>query len=133
MQRLKQNLLIVAAIMVLGITGLLMSSQQAVAQNPKPGSAPVNIVSPLPLPVTGSLEVGGTVNVRDVDKTVRTPFQIRAKQRRRHYQLFYGGSQSELNNRVRNLRLFGPTERSASRRCYRLYFENYRWDRNCGA
>ena len=59
MQRLKQNLLIVAGLTVLGITGLFMNSTQVAAQNPNPGSAPVNIVSPLPLPVTGSLNVSG--------------------------------------------------------------------------
>ena len=82
MQRLKQNLLVVAGLTVLGITGLFMNSTQVAAQNPHPGSAPVNIVSPLPLPVTGSLSVSGgtvavsgTVNVRDVDKAVSEPFQ----------------------------------------------------------
>ena len=81
MQRLKQNLFIGAGLTVLGMTGLFMNSAQVAAQNPHPGSAPVNIVSPLPLPVTGSLSVSdgtvavsGTVNVRDVDRTVRTPF-----------------------------------------------------------
>jgi len=29
------------------------------ADNPNPGSAPVNIVSPLPLPVTGSVNLAG--------------------------------------------------------------------------
>jgi hypothetical protein len=68
---LKAALLVAFTVVIV----VLASSQQATAQNPKPGSAPVNIVGPLPLPVTGSLEVGGTVNVHDVDKTVRTPFQ----------------------------------------------------------
>jgi hypothetical protein len=75
MQRLKQNLLLAAGCTVLVVTGLFMNSRQAAAQNPHPGSAPVNIVAPLPLPVTGSLGVTGTVNVRDVDNAVRTPFQ----------------------------------------------------------
>lgn len=81
MEKLRQNLVIAAAFIVLGITGLFMNSTQVAAQNPNPGSAPVNIVSPLPLPVTGSLSVSGgsvavsgTVDVRDVDRTVRTPF-----------------------------------------------------------
>lgn len=81
MERFKQNLVIAAVFIGLGITGLFMNSTQVAAQNPHPGSAPVNIVSPLPLPVSGSLSVSGgsvavsgTVSVRDVDRTVRTPF-----------------------------------------------------------
>jgi hypothetical protein len=52
----------VAGAALLAVVGTFMSSRQATAQsgngaqgNPVPGSAPVNIVSPLPLPVTGSL------------------------------------------------------------------------------
>jgi hypothetical protein len=33
------------------------------AQNPHPGSAPVNIVNPLPLPVTGDVNVTGSVRL----------------------------------------------------------------------
>ena len=54
--------------------GVLINSEQGVAQNPNPGSAPVNIVSPLPLPVTGTVsgtvQIAGTVPVRDASETV---------------------------------------------------------------
>lgn len=61
MQTLRNKLIGLAAIGVLAVIGALMNSRQAVAQNPNPGSAPVNIVSPLPLPVTGSTTVSGSV------------------------------------------------------------------------
>jgi len=70
---LKAALLVAFTVVVV----VLASSQQGAAQNPHPGSAPVNIVGPLPLPVTGDLGVTGTVSVRDVDKIVQTPFQAR--------------------------------------------------------
>jgi hypothetical protein len=55
----------VAGAALLAVVGSFMSSRQATAQgqgNPVPGSAPVNIVSPLPLPVTGSLEVTASLD-----------------------------------------------------------------------
>lgn len=56
----------VAGASLLAVVATFMSSRPATAQsgrgNPEPGSAPVNIVSPLPLPVTGSLEVTGSVS-----------------------------------------------------------------------
>src|SRR5262245_24385577 len=39
----------------------LTHSRPASAENPNAGSAPVTIVNPLPLPVTGSTTVSGTV------------------------------------------------------------------------
>jgi hypothetical protein len=72
----------------------LMASQQAVAQKATPPGAPVNVVSPLPLPVTvqgsvsgtvsgtvsavqsGSWNVGvnGTVTTKNTDEPGRNPF-----------------------------------------------------------
>src|SRR5262245_33738380 len=57
--------------------------------NPAPGCAPVNLVAPLPLPFTGTVEVTGVSSIaintpatnpvltRDVDVTAREPFQVR--------------------------------------------------------
>src|SRR5262245_58718870 len=90
----KKQFLVAAmfAVLAVAVTSL-MNSRQAVAQNPNPGSAPVNIVAPLPLPVTGSTTVSGTVAisgtpnvkvtnpatdpviVRDADNPARRPFQ----------------------------------------------------------
>ena len=61
MQTLKSGPIAIAAVVVLAVVGSQFSPHQAVAQNPNPGSAPVHIVSPLPLPVTGSTTVSGTV------------------------------------------------------------------------
>jgi hypothetical protein len=52
----------VAAIAVLAVIGSVMNSRQAAAQGPPNGLA-VNIVNPLPVPVTGSTTVSGTVNL----------------------------------------------------------------------
>jgi hypothetical protein len=66
---------------------MLFAFQTGEAQNPNAGSAPVHIVSPLPLPVTGTLglEAGSSVEVsntesspipvRVVGQTVEEPFQ----------------------------------------------------------
>lgn len=73
--RYSRYLMAATLLAVLVIGGTLMSSRPVVAQNPQPGSAPVSIVAPLPLPVTGSIGIPGTVKVRDVDHLVQTPFQ----------------------------------------------------------
>jgi hypothetical protein len=57
MQRLRERLIAVAVVGVLAITGMFMNSRQTKAE----GSAPVTIVGPLPLPVTGSTTLSGTV------------------------------------------------------------------------
>lgn len=77
MNRFYRILIIAAAIVSFGAASTLINSHQAVAQNPKPGSAPVNIVDPLPLPVTVVGIDNGTspVLVRDVDNAARRPFQ----------------------------------------------------------
>jgi hypothetical protein len=67
-----------------------LPATDALAANPSPGSAPVNIVSPLPLPVTGNiaLQPGGSVTianspgnpvpVQNVDARARQPFAMTA-------------------------------------------------------
>jgi hypothetical protein len=77
--RIQNVLVTTAALAGLAFVGSLMTPPQAVAQNPSPGSAPVNIVSPLPLPV--SISGTPTINfantaanpllVRDVDNPAR--------------------------------------------------------------
>ena len=66
---------------ILALTGAVMltNSLRIEAQNPNAGSAPVHIVNPLPLPVTGSvtLESGGSVlNTKNVDQPGRSPYQV---------------------------------------------------------
>jgi hypothetical protein len=60
MNDFRKRMLVAAVIAGFAVIGYLMSSQQAVAQGPPSGLA-VNIVNPLPLPVTGSTTVSGTV------------------------------------------------------------------------
>jgi hypothetical protein len=60
MKRFKNHLIAVAVLSVLAIIGTIMNSHQAKAQGP-PGGLAVNIVNPLPVPVTGSTTVSGTV------------------------------------------------------------------------
>jgi hypothetical protein len=69
------------------LVGILTTSAPADAQNPRPGSAPVNIVSSVPLNVSGTVALipGGVVEignapsspvpVRDVDEAAKEPFQ----------------------------------------------------------
>ncbi len=93
MQTFQNKLLALAGVVMLALIGSLMNSRQTTAQ--AAGSAPVTIVGPLPLPVTGSSTVTGTVAatqsgswnvgitntaaapvlVRDVDNAARQPFQ----------------------------------------------------------
>ena len=60
MNDFKKRMLVTAVIAGLAVIGYLTNSQQAVAQGP-PGGLAVNIVNPLPLPVTGSTTVSGAV------------------------------------------------------------------------
>lgn len=58
-----------------GITAVLalwiaVSPTPATAQNPTPGSAPVSLVSPLPLPVTGSVNLANFPNPMPVNGSV---------------------------------------------------------------
>jgi hypothetical protein len=60
MSDFKKRMLVAAIIAGLAVIGYLMNSQQAVAEGPPTGLA-VNIVNPVPLPVTGSTTVSGAV------------------------------------------------------------------------
>src|ERR1051326_375447 len=61
MKRFHKPLIAIAILGLLSIIGAIRTSHEAVAQNPNPGSAPVNIVGPFPLPVTGLTTVSGAV------------------------------------------------------------------------
>jgi hypothetical protein len=56
----KQRLFTVATVVALAAAGILMSGGREAAKA-SPGAAPVSIVSPLPLPTTGTATVSGTV------------------------------------------------------------------------
>lgn len=61
--RIRKPAAVVSSAIVV-IAGGWIGVAPVLAQNPVPGSAPVNIVGPLPLPVTGTVDVsGGTVSV----------------------------------------------------------------------
>src|SRR5215831_13589077 len=60
MTTFQKRALLTAVIAGFAVIGYLMNSQQAVAQGPPSGVA-VNIVNPVPLPVTGSTTVSGAV------------------------------------------------------------------------
>jgi hypothetical protein len=60
MKRFKNHLIVATVLSLLAIAGTIMNSHQAKAQGP-PGGLAVNIVNPLPVPVTGSTTVSGTV------------------------------------------------------------------------
>src|SRR5262249_59509234 len=62
MSRFKDHLIVAAVFAVLAATGTVMNSHQATAQGP-PGGVAVNIVNPVPMPVTGSTTVSGTVGI----------------------------------------------------------------------
>ena len=81
MKRFKNHLIAAAVLSMLAIIGTIMNSHQAAAQPPgPPGGLAVNIVNPVPVPVTGSINstVTGTVGLASgasvrVDNTVPTP------------------------------------------------------------
>lgn len=64
MNRFKKELMAAAVLVLLGVIVATMNSCQGVAaQGPTSGTS-VNIVNPLPVPVTGSLGITGTPNVQ---------------------------------------------------------------------
>ena len=79
---------LIAAAGLLVFVAIVTNAKRAVAQNPHPGSAPVNIVSPVPLPITGDVSITGTptinisntastpLYVNDIDAAARQPFQV---------------------------------------------------------
>ena len=62
MKRFKNHLIVAAVLSVLAVIGTIMNSPKAAAQGP-PGGLAVNIVNPLPVPVTGSTTVSGSVRI----------------------------------------------------------------------
>ena len=85
MKRFKNHLIAAAVLSMLAIIGTIMNSHQAAAQPPgPPGGLAVNIVNPVPVPVTGSINstVTGTVGLASgasvrVDNTVTDPVRVR--------------------------------------------------------
>jgi len=81
MNTYRRNLISITAVASLAVIGYVMTnSHPAVAQNPHPGSAPVNIVDSIPLPISGTvavsnfpspLQVTGTVQVANQQEPVR--------------------------------------------------------------
>jgi hypothetical protein len=87
---IRDHVIMAAVFVTLGLIGVAMSAQQAHAIPTPPPGPNVTIAGPLPLPVTGSLNVTGTttvsgsvgvsnpatdpVLVRDVDRSTATPF-----------------------------------------------------------
>jgi hypothetical protein len=61
MNRFKNQLIVAAVFALLAAIGTIMNSHQVAAQPGPPGGMAVNIVNPLPVPVTGSTTVSGTV------------------------------------------------------------------------
>ena len=53
--------ILVVAVAVLAAIGGTMNTKRAMAQTGSPRSAPVHLVSPLPVPITGATSVSGTV------------------------------------------------------------------------
>ena len=84
---IRRRILGVSFLIVLALACFLITPSRSKAQNPTPGSAPVNIVGPLPLPVMGSVNIGAgssvtvtnpetsPVLVRNVDETAKEPVQ----------------------------------------------------------
>ena len=87
MDRFTRRLIPATVLATASIVVVMMFSNPAVAQNPQPGSAPVNLVSPLPLPVSGNVALApgssltianpasDPVPIRDVDNPLMQPFR----------------------------------------------------------
>ena len=83
-----KSVVLASLVVTLGVAGAFLISERSIAANPEPGSAPVNIVGPLPLPVTGTLGLapGGSVTVANpatnpvlvsnINESLREPFQF---------------------------------------------------------
>ena len=82
MSRLKTNLVVSAMFVVIAIVGTNISAQHAAAQSPgPPDGLAVRIVSPLPVPVSGTTTIGGiapgtTILTRNLDEPGRAPFSF---------------------------------------------------------
>ena len=88
--RTKNQLIVAALFLVLGAVGIIMNSRQAAAKAPPMASR--SVVDPLPVPITGSSTIAGTVgvtqsgvwnvgitgqpvNIRNIDEPGRAPYQ----------------------------------------------------------
>jgi hypothetical protein len=67
MRNLKRGLLAVAVLLILDAIGSMINrnSSSALAQGP-PGGLTVNVAGPIPLPISGSTTVSGTVSAQQI-------------------------------------------------------------------
>ena len=63
MRPFKEHIIVAAVLVILGLVGLLMSANHVSAVTPVPPGPIVTIGGPLPLPVSGSASVSGSVSI----------------------------------------------------------------------
>jgi hypothetical protein len=72
----RKRLVAATAFVIMAGAALIVGTNTVGAQNPYPGSAPVNLVAPLPLPVTGTVAVTGAPTSVTVNNTVSEPVPV---------------------------------------------------------
>ena len=78
MTRLRHHLVVVVGFVLIAVSALVIGSRDAIAQNPNAGSAPVTIVNPLPLPVTGTVTVNNAPTSTTIDNPATNPVLVRS-------------------------------------------------------
>ena len=85
MTRLRHHLVVVVGFVLIAISALVIGSRDAIAQNPQAGaqnphagSAPVTIVNPLPVPVTGTVTVDNAPTSTTIDNPATNPVLVRS-------------------------------------------------------
>lgn len=78
MTRLRHHLVVVVGFVLIAVSTLVIGSRDAIAQNPNAGSAPVTIVNPLPLPVTGTVTVNNAPTSTTIDNPATNPVLVRS-------------------------------------------------------